>query len=319
MFKAVRLFWGSDYSRLFAEMLKDSLEKQRTLSTYLKRREYSVYGLVDYNTLSPMAYVVVSTYDGDESLTCHHMQEIVKGGISYMSIMTLLDHTGSTDLMLLAATPEQERYLSSMGFILVENNWLGKTALYRDVQLDKRIMDISGMESPWLTESRIERLGDIAGQSIYVEGESDPLKRSIFKMVSPTDVIARAGTAPYRTVIWFDGVIKGMAQSQYVGGNVFLSGLGVLPEFQKERIGRNLVAALLKEASNSCEDMMASTFSLNQPCEHLLGSVLRWQRLPPSYGLAHNPDTVSWKKPKRHGIKKGEQDNPTFTETAKTA
>lgn len=307
MYSIVRVFWGSDKARKLRETLQPSTDPAKRLDAFLKNKSICVHALTVGGEL--VAYFATSHTPGDETLACHFIQPIKRNAVRPMAIQLLLDHTGCKSIMMFGGSERQVAYLESLGFILVENNWSAPTALYKDVVLDKRVQDVTGLPRELISEKDQHELDVILSCSILAEGEYDPLERYVLGLVKPGDVIERGRTGKYRTVVWReDDCIKGMAQLEYTTwGGASLTGIGVHPDYEKQRIARNLIAAVMKIASQTHEEISATTFAGNPGIEHLLGNVLRYTKLPGTYGTVQSEGTVSWKRTK-NGVKIADRD-----------
>lgn len=299
MYSIARLFWGSEKARKLRELLQPGTDPANRLDSFLKHPSIVVYALLANDEFG--GYFATSSAQGDATLACHYFTQLKRDAIRPSTIQLLLDHTGTSDMMMHGETPEQIARLEKLGFILVENNWSACTDMYADLTLDKRIHDITGLPKELVSAKDLEELNVILSCSILSEGDYDPMKRYILDTIRPDQVLERAKTGQYRTVVWReDGVIKGMAQLEYtVWGGASLTGIGVHPHHTKQRIGRNLIAAVMKLASQSHREISATTFAGNIEAEHLIGEVLRYTRLPGSYGMVLNEGAISWKRSKK--------------------
>ncbi|QVW28623.1 putative GNAT family N-acetyltransferase [Erwinia phage pEa_SNUABM_8] len=303
MYTIARVFWGGPHARKLRELLQPGTDSAYRLDAFLKNPSICVYGLKMGDEWG--GYFATSNVPGDETLACHHFTQLKAHAIRPSTIQLLLDHTGTSNLMILGETEKQISRLENLGFILIENNWSAQTKPYAELEVDKHAVDISlALADNELSDSELHELNVVLSCSIMQEGEYDPLERWILSSIRPDQVIERGRTGQYRTVVWReDGHILGIAQLEYTNwGGVSLTGMGVHPDHQKRRIGRNLVAAAMKLASQSHEEISATTFAGNLPAEHLLGTLLRYTKLPGSYGIGKTEDTVSWKRTK--GFKK---------------
>ncbi|ANZ48410.1 putative GCN5-related N-acetyltransferase [Erwinia phage vB_EamM_Caitlin] len=299
MYSIARVFWGSDKARKLRELLQPGSDSGRRLDAFLKNKAINVYALMCNHEFG--GYFATSSVPGDKTLACHHISQLKRDAVRPTTVQLLLDHTGTSNIMMMAETPEKVKCLEALGFILIENNWSAQTALYANLEIDKRVQDISGLPVELVDADDLQCLNVILSCAILKEGEYDPLQRYILDTIRPDQVLERARTGQYRTLVWREaGVIKGMVQLEYtVWGGVSLTGMGVHPSCQNQRIGRNLVAAAMKLASQSHDEISATTFAGNLEAEHLLGRVLRYTNLPGSYGMAFNEGAVSWVRPKR--------------------
>lgn len=298
MYSIARLFWGSDKARKLRELLQPGTDPANRLDSFLKHPSIVVHALVRNDEFG--GYFATSSVQGDATLACHYFVQLKRDAIRPSTFQLLLDHTGTSNVMMHGDTPEHIARLEKLGFILVENNWSAPTDLYANLVLDKRIQDVTGLSRDIISEKDLEELNVILSCAILREGEYDPMGRYILETIRPDQVIERARTGQYRTVVWReDGVIKGMAQLEYtVWGGASLTGVGVHPQYYNQRIGRNLVAAVMQLASQSHREISATTFAGNTEAEHLIGNVLRYTKLPGSYGMLLSEGVVSWKRTK---------------------
>lgn len=312
MYSIVRVLWGSERARKMREALEPNSEAAKQLNRFLKDGTVRVFAYA--TPLENVGYFAVTGTPGDTTLVCHHMQEIKKGVFTPISFQLLMDHTGTDNIMLLCESDEMHRRLTGYGFIVVENNWLARTAPYRDADIDIRIKEITGLHSDTVSADDLEQLLRIVGMTMYDESKGDPFERSIFHSLLPEEVIERARVGHYRTFVWReDGKIKGLAQLEYTTwGGVSLTGLGVDREYRKERIGRNLVATVMKIAAETHEELLATSYVNNAEATHLFGDVLRWGQLPYTMGIAFRGDSVSWKRTKNTLGKAGNDVGPTL-------
>lgn len=300
MYSITRVFWGSTHARTLRELLQPGSSRGRRLDAFLKNPAINVHAYISNGTFG--GYFATSTAPGDKTLACHHFEEIKKESVTTSVIQLMLDHTGTDNIMMFGESPEMVKQLERIKFILIEDNWHADTRPYRDLPLDKRIVDISLLPEELVTEDNLHELDVILSCALVDEGEYDPLRRNILRTILPRDILERARTGQYRTLAWIEGgVIKGMVQLEYTSwGGVSLTGMGVSRQSRKQRIGRNLVAAAMKLASSSHETITATSFAGNVEAEHLLGRILRYSKLPGTYGMNFSPDAVSWKRSSKH-------------------
>ncbi|QVW55841.1 hypothetical protein pEaSNUABM9_00260 [Erwinia phage pEa_SNUABM_9] len=299
MYSIARVFWGSVHARKLRELLQPGTDSANRLDAFLKNPSIAVYGLTMEGEWG--GYFATSNVPGDETLACHHFAQLKAHAVRPTTIQLLLDHTGTSNLMMLGEDEKKISRLENLGFILIENNWSAETKPYADLEVDKRVVDIStDLADQVIGEKDLHDLNIVLSCSIMEEGEYDPLKRWILSTIRPDQVIERGRSGQYRTLVWREGgEILGVVQLEYTNwGGVSLTGMGVHPKHQKRRIGRNLVAAAMKLASQSHEEISATTFAGNVPAEHLLGNLLCYTKLPGSYGIGKTEDAVSWKRTK---------------------
>lgn len=298
MYSIGRVLWGSDRARKMREALEPNSEAVKQLNRFLKDGEVSVFSYTIEGVDS--GYFAVTGTPDDATLVCHHMQEIKKGAFSPIAFHLLMDHTGTKDIMLLCESDAMYTRLSRYGFVEVEHNWSADTRLYRNITVDARIEEVTGLDSHDVTPNDLQQMLRIIGFTMLDEAQGDPFGRSIFSSLLPEEVIERARMGHYRTFIWReDGIVKGVAQLEYnTWGGVSLTGLGVDANYRKARIGRNLVAKVLQIAGETHEALLATSFVNNGAATHLFGNVLRWSSLAMTMGIQFQPEAVSWKRTK---------------------
>ena len=294
-----RLTWGSEKAREYYHAFGSRTIAIKRLNVILKNPQYQVFGLRN-DRHKPLGYISVITTMGDETLIIHHAEEIISKSLNKVSMMMLLDHVGCRYAMTVDGTSDNFDFRKRMGFKLIENNWMVSCKPYEKLPVDKRIVDISGLET--LNDIQHEQLTRLVRHTIWREGQTDPFGREIFREVLPESVIERGRTSQYKTLVWMDGGdILGVAQLQYAQwGEIILSGVGVDGCHTGKRIGRNLIAAAIQKAGLSHEHLMATTFADNVPMNHLLGTLLNWESLPGSIGVELVENAVSWKKSKKY-------------------
>lgn len=298
MYSIVRVLWGCERARKMREALEPNSEAAKQLNRFLKDPAIRVFSFTVDKV--DVGYFAVSGSPDDTTLVCHHMQEIKKGAFSPITFQLLMDHTGTDNIMLLCESDEHRARLTKYGFIDVERNWSASTQPYRDVKMDSRIKEITGLGSGDISPEEIEQLEKLIGATMYDESQGDPFGRNVFRMLLPEEVIERARVGHYRTFAWReDGQIKGLAQLEYTTwGGVSLTGLGVERNSRKSRIGRNLVAKVLQVAGETHEDVLATSYINNGEATHLFGNVLKWESLAVTMGMEFQPTAVSWKRTK---------------------
>lgn len=308
-----RIIWGSVKARGYHQALGPRPIAAKKFSELLKNPTYQIFGLTN-DRKQPVGYYAIMLVNDNNSMIIHHAESFTGKSLNRESTMLLLDHTGCDYVMGIGEDDDTVSRYTRMGFKLIENNWCHPTALYQGLKHNPHIQDVSGLEM--LTEEQVEQLQKLVAQTIYEEGQFDPLERNIFREVMPEEVIERARGNQYRTLVWMDGKdIVGVVQLQFTEWReVVLTGVGVKYEFKGKRIGRNLMAAACEVASRSHTEILASTFSLNVPMEHLLGDVFKWRRLVGTYGVALDKEAVSWKRSKSTGSTAG-HGQPLYRET----
>lgn len=297
MYGIVRVFWGTEMARKLRGLLQPGTEPARRLDAFLKNQSIRIYAITHAN--EPGGYFATANTPGEQSLVCYYYKEIRRNIIRPTTIQLLMNHTGTSHIMMMGESPEHIARMESLGFILVENNWVVKTDAYAGLRIDSRIQDVSGLPADLMNSDDMHALDIILSCAIIDEGNLDPLERRVLSLVRPSEVIERSRGGQYRTLVWReDRTIKGMINLAHsVGGDVSVLGLGVHPKHQKQRIGRNLLAAALQLASKTHTHVTASTFAGNLPADHLM-SLLRFTKMPGTYGMVVQEDVVDWKRSK---------------------